>query len=327
MSRRLGLIDAGVLDARRWPELCARLLDEAKPRLVVARLSGAVASVGRWQRPASVLAAEGRAKGFVRRRTGGRSAALGEGLVAVALSLPHRSWLLSDDVAALPTSKLLNRSVRGMLAGLGSLGVAAHYFGRDYVSVDSAQAGLAGFEIAPSSAALVECVLAAETHWWLPESIDALPARPAVRGVPGPGHVKALEGRTSAEVLAAMAGGYASTFGLDTFDATLPPSSDVEVIEPEDLPLRSSLHPIPAGFVEAQAYVEQGRLMACRFLGDFNADSAGLEALQAALVGLPPTLDAVAPVMNDVYRDPAHTILGVRDLEVFATALLEACSR
>lgn len=327
MSRRLGLVDAGGLDARQWPHLCAQALDEARPRLIVARLTGAVASVGRWQRPASVLTDEARARGWVRRTTGGRAAALGEGQVAVALSLPHRAWLLSDDPASLPASKLLNRSVRGMLVGLGSLGAAAHYFSRDYVSVDSAQAGLLGFEIAPSSAALVECVLAAETHWWLPASADALPERPPVRGVPGPGHVKTLAGRGSDEILSAMGQGYATMFGVEVFDDTLHASSVGFDVAPEDLALKSSLHPTPAGFVEAQARLEQGLLAECRFMGDFNADSAGIKTLQKSLVGVAPTLDAVAPVMNDVYRDPAHTILGVRDLEVFATALLEACAR
>lgn len=325
MSRRLGLVDAGVLDARRWPDACRTLVARAEPRLMVARLSGAVASLGRWQRRSSVLTGHALQTPPVRRVTGGRAAALGEGLLAVAIALPHRSWLLSDEPAGLQASKLLNRGIRGVLAGLGSMGVSAKYFGRDYVSVDSAQAGLAGFEIAPDGVALVECVLAAETHWWLPAHLDALPQRPPVRGVPGPGHISKLVGCSSSRLLEHVAQGYRATFEIDTlaesFDDVPAPFE-----EPADLPLRSKLHPTPAGFCEAQVRLENARIAECRFHGGFNADSGGILALQQALVGALPSIDDIAPRMNDVYRNAGHAILGVVDLEVFATALLEACA-
>lgn len=325
MTRRLALVDAGVLEARVWPDACRALVARAEPLLMVARLSGAVASLGRWQRQASVLTAHPLETAPVTRVTGGHAAALGEGLLAVAIVLPHRSWLVSDAPAELPASRLLNRAVRGVLVGLGLMGVSAKYFGRDYVSVESAQAGLVGFDIAPSGVALVECVLAAEAHWWLPAHLDALPARPPVRGVPGPGHIQNLAGCSSARLLERVAEGYRSTFDLDTF-AEAYDWSRVPFEAPADLPLRSTLHPTPSGFVEAQARLQNGRIAECRFHGDFNADSAGILSLQQALAGVSPAMDDIAPRMNDVYRDAGHTILGVEDLKVFATALLEACA-
>lgn len=326
MNRRLAVIDAGVVDARKWPDACRALVERATPQLLVARLSGAVASLGRWQRGASVLRAELLEEPPVRRPTGGRAAALGEGMLAVAICLPHRSWLVSDEVDALDASRLLNRAIRGVLAGLGTMGVSAKYFGRDYVSVDSTQAGLTGFEIAPGGVALVDCVWAAEAHWWLPSHLNALPDIPPVRGVPGPGQVGTLAGCSSSRLLEHVSEGYRSTFGVETFEEAFDDRL-VSFEELADLPLRSALHPVPAGFVEAQARVVDGRIVECRFHGDFNADSAGILALQQTLVGAAPLLDEIAPRMNDVYRNAGRFILGVADLEVFASALLEACAR
>lgn len=324
MSRRLGLIDGGVVDAQAWPDVCRALVAQAEPRLMVARLSGAAASLGRWQRRASVLTDHTLESPPVRRVTGGRAAALGDGLLAVAIVLPHRSWLVSEEPDELAASRLLNRAIRGVLAGLGSMGISAKYFGRDYVSVDSTQAGLAGFEIGANGVAMVECVLAAEAHWWLPAHLNALPEQPPVRGVPGPGQVEKLVGCSSARLLEHVAKGYSATFQIDTLVEVFDEPS-ISSEEPADLPLRSTLHLTPAGFIEAQARLENGRIAEARFHGDFNADSAGILMLQESLIGSAPTLEDIAPCINDVYRGDGHTILGVKDLEVLVTALLEAC--
>ena len=90
--------------------------------------------------------------------------------------------------------------------------------------------------------------------------------------------------------------------------------------------LQSRLHEIPNGFAEVRASRENDRIAAVTFNGDFLADSAGVEAAQHALVGTMPTLEEIGPRLNKVYADQAHTVMGMNDLEVWATALIEACS-
>lgn len=322
--RSLGLTDLGRLDARAWPDVCAGLLADARPRLVCARLSGGALALGRYQRADAFLSPAGQAIAPVRRMTGGRAAALGEGTLAVALVQPYRGWV--EDSGALPAARLLNRAVRGILDGLGRLGIGAYYFGRDFVSVEGGQAGLLGFDIAPSGAALVECVLAAEAHWWLPAEMDALPVRAPVRGVPGPRAVRLLEGVSSAGLLDAVGAGYAARFGIRTEMDARPVPRAAPPVAPPGLPGRSPLHAVPSGFVEAAARCESGRIVQASFGGELLADSAGLALLEASLRGASPDLASLAPRFNEVYRDPAHALLGVDDLEVLAAALIEACA-
>lgn len=322
VALELRVIGAGQVDAAQWSGVCRALLrDVEAPTLLVARMSGRALSIGRWQNRGTVLAQVAQGLPWSRRVTGGRAVALGEGMFGVALGLPSRSSLLPE--AGVAASRFINRMVRGVLQGLGTLGVSAKYFGRDYISVESSQAGLVGFDVAPDGCALLECVLAAETHWWLPEAFDALPPRAPVRGVPGPGHIGPLSGRSSAELAEHLGRGYAQAFGVEpTFEKRTP--AFCTAAEPSELPLRSALHPIPAGFVEVQVALSDGRIAQVRLCGDFQADSAGIARLEAALVGQAPVIEAIAAPMNDVYRDAAHTILGVESLEVFATAIVEA---
>jgi hypothetical protein len=321
----LGLTDLAPVDGAGWPALTAQLLGEARPRLAVARLSGGAIALGRYQRAETVLTAQGRAAIVRRRVTGGRAIALGEGLIAVALVLPHRSWLVDADPEALPASRFLNRAVRGVLSGLGRLGVGAFYFGRDFVTVDSLQAGALSFDVTSSGAALLECILAAEAHWWLPAACDALPARAPQRGVPGPGAVAALEGKSSAAVLEALGQGFAERFGLTCAVDGRPLSGLPAIPEPASLEKRSSLREISGGFAEVGVTLAHGRISAASFNGDFLADSAGVEAAEQAVIGAEPTLEAIAPRLNGVYSRQRHTVLGVPDLTVWADALIEAC--
>jgi hypothetical protein len=318
------LTDLGAVDARRWPGLVEGLRREGAARLVAARFTGGAIALGRYQRGPAVLSPEGLSKPSVRRATGGRAIVLGEGALGLALVLPHRSALAGDDPEALPASRFVNRAVRGVLSGLARLGVGATYFGRDFLTLDGGQGAFVSFEVGADGHALLEVVVAAEAHWALPRAFSALPEAAPQRGVPGPALVAKLTNRTSAELLAAVAEGYVERFGVVTNPAVSSPIAPATVPGLPDLPLASPFVEVPVGFVQTRARLEGGRLAQASFEGDFLADSAGIEALQAAVIGCAPALDALAPVMNAVYARQRHTILGLPDLAVFADGLVRA---
>lgn len=309
MTRSLAFTDVGSLDARDWPRLTTRLLLEGRPRFVCARLSGVCLALGRWERARSVLTPYALERAPVRRTTGGRTLALGGGQVALALVTPSLSWLTGE---TLPASSVLNRHVRGMLSGLARLGVGAQYFGRDFVTVDSAQAGHLSFDIDANGHVLVECVLAVGAHWQLPEHCDALPPLPAQRGVPGPGMVPELRG----DVLEAMRRGHVERYGVEAevVDAGWELAEDVP--DPVERGGRSRLHAVATGWVEAMT--DGQGVTIC---GSFLADSAGMARLQEA------TADGFEARLAEVLSRPEHAMLGVTDPGVLVQAVREAsCS-
>src|SRR3989304_4533020 len=86
-----------------------------RPRSGVLRIyefPGEVLAAGRWHLVPSGAADAGEA--FVRRLTGGRALALGEGYVGISLLLPHRSALFAEDPLALAPFQVANRYVRGL---------------------------------------------------------------------------------------------------------------------------------------------------------------------------------------------------------------------
>ncbi len=124
--------------------------------LRVYQLGGDVLSLGRYH-----LAPEPRPDAGVhvtRRRSGGRAVPWGEGFVGISLVLPHRSALTGS--APLNPEQVLNRYVRGILAGCESFGVSAFYPGRDLVTVEGRMLGMVSFDTEASGALLVEAVLA-----------------------------------------------------------------------------------------------------------------------------------------------------------------------
>ena len=126
--------------------------------LRVSRVAGDVLALGRYH-----LAPAGAPDMILDRRlSGGRAAASGTGFVTVAMALPHRSALVSDDPRALAPEQVLNRAVRGLLGALEAAGVAAIYPGRDVVTVARRPLAVVGFEIDGTGATLIEAVLALE---------------------------------------------------------------------------------------------------------------------------------------------------------------------
>ncbi len=95
-----------------------------------------------------------------RRFTGGRVVGAGEGWLSLALILPSRDALLPDHDIKLKPDQVMNRYVRGLLAGLRELGLDGFYPGRDAVTLESREIAMCTFETDASGAMLFESVLA-----------------------------------------------------------------------------------------------------------------------------------------------------------------------
>lgn len=320
MPRRLSLTDLQQIPAMQWPDVTAGLLAEARPRITVARLTGGVVALGRFQRASIALTDRGRQARIVRRITGGRTLALGDGIIALAISLPHRAWLTGEALDVVPAAKFLNRSVRGILMGLTSLGAPAQYFGRDFITAAEGQAAHLSFEFDRAGHALLECLIAVEAHWTLPAECDASPARAPLRGVPGPSQLSALEGITNGKVLDAIGAGCARWFGLETVVDDAPVSlAPFSEAEPE-LPSWSPPAEVAIGRVQVGAATEGDRLTHVALRGDFLADSPGVHALESAIIEGPGTLEQISKLFNTAALSEEHTMLGIADLRVWAEA-------
>src|SRR5512139_2458952 len=136
--------------------------------LRVYDFAGDVLSLGRYH--LAPLASAGAGVHVYRRQSGGRAMPFGEGLVGLALFLPHRSALFGSDPFALAPYQVLNRYVRGILEGCRLAGLEVFYPGRDLITVNRRVVGMVSFEVQRSGAMLFEAVLAVRRNF------SALPA-------------------------------------------------------------------------------------------------------------------------------------------------------
>ena len=103
----------------------------------------------------------------LRRATAGTAAYVGDRAIVWTLALPGVAALAPD---ATPRT-LLNRNVRGFLRGLSRAGAAAHYFGREWISVRHRPAALLAFEATPGGAVLIEVIAGVDVSVALPEAL------------------------------------------------------------------------------------------------------------------------------------------------------------
>ena len=114
--------------------------------LWVAIVSDDALLAGAFQRPVdwSASAAGGNRNpapgGLFRRGSGGPAVRVGRGTVHVVLSLANPGALTAGD-----EKRIVNRSVRPLLRALAKVGAPAHFFGRDWVSVNHRPAAWVGF--------------------------------------------------------------------------------------------------------------------------------------------------------------------------------------
>lgn len=317
--------------ARGLDERCAAVL-------YAAPLSGAATVLGAHQHAASALTPEvlGGALPVLRRPSGGVALFGGDGVLYVALCLREPSAL-----TPCPPGKLLNRYARGVLGGLRTIGVQANYFGRDFVSAGAEPVSYIGWAAHPDGSARVESFMAFERVFTPPAGYDGYPPRsePPFRGralttLRASGADAALDAHA---VLEAIAAGHVSAFHAQREDQ--PPSAsersaaDSELAaaalqaEPADLHW-SAAREEAIGFVSAAVALDAaGQLATVRLRGDFFQHDGCAPALQAELLGQPPTADAIGAALDRVYGRSPGLLEGVRSLRSLQDAVLDAVAR
>jgi len=270
-----------------------------------------------------------------RRQSGGRAVPFGDGFIAMALVLPHRSALFSDDPFALAPYQVMNRYARGILEGCKLVGVPAFYPGRDVVTVNRRVLGLVSFEVDHTGALLFEAIIANRRDFSvLPHLLDAVDAGGVIKAeMLAPHDTTCLAQElgvqlTTAEVASLLRRGFETQFKLTFADHTLTPLEEraIEATathefhddrwlrqrQPRaDLDHHASEH-VQLGIFEAYCSLEQNRFIKDVLLaGDFIANSAAIAQLEHELRLCPAEWRAIDAVASEIFARPEHFILGI----------------
>jgi hypothetical protein len=313
------------------------LLDALGPQQPVAVYGAelAIPSVvlGAYQHAPQALRAqafEAIAVPVVRRSTGGAAVWAAPGVLYVALALADASVLM-----ACPPGRILNRNVRGVLAGLRALHVPAHYFGRDFISVNRDPCAYVGWAERGDGRVLLEFFVGVETAFALPPGLDGYPEReaPALRGKSVTTLRAAGAHHTStADVFESIVHGYGKThdvaFEAKAFEAPVEHAARLAPVDDERGLCWSAPREDAIGFVSAGVKLDaQGKLAALEVGGDFYQHDACPEQLAARLLGHAPTADAIGAALDAVYAARPGLIEGVRSLTILRDAIVEAVQR
>ncbi len=317
----------------RGQAFCEACTPSEPVALYGATLRGDSLVLGAYQHAAQALAKASLEHGTIlRRATGGATVRAGDGIIYLALGLHQRSALMTC-----PKLRILNRNVRGALQGLRLLGVAAHYFGRDFISVDVRPAAYIGWQAWPDGRVVLELFVSATTSYVpAPEQLG-YPARehdphhgkaPITLAEAG---AKALD----ATVVEKIAAGYESAFGAQFRSITLAreeldragevaQAQHVLIDESEKLSW-SSPREEAIGFVSAGVSLDRsGKLDQVRLAGDFFQDAGCPASLTRTLQGVEPSDALIGRGLDAVYAQGSHELEGVRSLRTFQEAILEA---
>ena len=266
----------------------------------------------------------------MRRNSGGRALRIGAGTMGVLLALPEMGALLSQPLAP---SKVINRYVRGLLAGLTRAGApeGAHFFGRDFVSAQQQQFAIVGQDNGPR-AAIFEAMVGVDSSLEVGALNAYLPHSDPRVGGPPHATLNGLTGKPIAfDALAeAIAAGYAEVHSaqLVRVDA---PSVEAELVPPVDEDERgfsdSGVADIAIGFAEALVQHDGECVQRVRLRGDFIAPSFVMHELERALEGCPLELNALGQRVDQAFHQPGACIHGMRELRVFAEAVMAAAGK
>lgn len=237
-----------------------------------------------------------------RRHTGGRAVPVGPDHVRVALALPHRSALESDDPSALRPEQAMNRCVRGVLDACRALGVDPFYPGRDVVTAAGAPIAWLSIGEEASGAALFEAGLgpttvpAARSEDGVAAILDAYRRRPWSR-------VEDLDVERLPDVAS------------PDLSWTIPPGAD-----------REGAVPTMLGSLHAHVGVDETRRLAVvRISGDVIAPVATVRALEAALAAVPALRGEIERAVDGALRaDARRWVLGSDPSRDVAAAVMEA---
>ncbi len=316
---------------------------ESAPVLLLYQLQGKVISIGGYQLydgPAS----RGEISAY-RRLTGGRTINHGAGWVGCSLIAPSRTALLEHRDTKLRPEQVMNRYVRGAIAGLRALGLDCFYPGRDAITCNRREIALCTFEESATRALLFELFVAAE------RGLDSLPLDTDSFDPGGiltcpmytTGTATTLEqelGRSVnfAELTDRLVAGYGSAFGAvrrrdlshaekAAADARRPALAQwlcSRSRRPEPALNLTARAAIQLGFMEARLAASGERIERIAFSGDFIANSPGLAQFEHTLAGQRLDLMTLTAAVVQTYGDGSNFILGCGDLANLASLIMKA---
>lgn len=290
----------------------------ARAVLYAAGLSGEGRALGAHQYDADALSTDVRERLPVHRRaTGGPVAVAGEGVVYVALALADASVLMEC-----PRDRVLNRNVRPMLAALRRLGGAAHYFGREALSLDRRPAGLLGWTRDPAGAVLVELFLGVERSVFVLEEELGHPVAERLLGKAPTWAAAVLPSVSPSALAEALVEACGPLGRLEPVEALPQP---LEAPAADGAPLRwSSPRSIPIGLLRAGLRTDRAGVVEHAALsGDFYQDAQAPTLLQAALVGGAASPERLRDALNAAYGPEGAVLEGLRSLQPALEAFLE----
>jgi lipoate-protein ligase A len=324
------------IDAWHLLGLQAHLLEavatkECAPILLIYSMRGRLLSLGRYHLYGGPRERDGLSA--YRRFTGGRVVGSGEGWLGLALILPSRTALLPDRDAKLKPDQVMNRYVRGLLAGLRSLGLECFYPGRDAITFERREIAMGTFETDASGAMLFEASLAVNRG--MEEVVHDLerfdPDGQLACAMYGPDAASKLVREldrdiTFAEAAHAIARGYSDLLGGGDNREL----SAVEIAQANrrgsameqrgwlnftaDGNLTSRLA-TQLGTIEARVKTSaEGAIESLALAGDFIPNSPGIVEFQSEMRGRRLDLPSVSATVMKVFGSGDNFILGIGDL-------------
>jgi len=280
-----------------------------------------------------------------RRRTGGRVMPAGEGFLELSLVLPHRAALLSDDWHALEPEQVMNRCVRGVLQGLKGAGVPAFYPGRDTITAADRTLGAASFHTTPEGALLFEVVIAMTRSFAVvPPRLDAVDPTGVIAcpmwTATDTTTVEDIAPRAVAanELSNRIVAGYRDLFALDIVPGQpggqcvaggglAESGADRQWLysrSPGAALTRRGTVSTQIGVLEAYVDREGDRLREVMLVGDFIANAAAVDALEAKLRGAHMDRAGISATVFGIFSQPGNFMLGLTNLTQIADAIGDA---
>jgi hypothetical protein len=297
---RAGIVTAATLAARSAGDLDRPLATPAE--LWVAVASDAATLLGAFQR-----AEPSDAGPLLRRGSGGPAVRVDVGTVHVALSLASPGALEPCDA-----KRIVNRAVRPLLRALTKTAALAHYFGRDWVSVERRPAAWVGFaHDAATQRTLFEAFVAVRAPF-------ATRERASFRGK-GPATLEELAGRPldAVAIAAAIADAYVEKHGAEEIAIERAAGTPADPVSATDPPWAATVD-------EAIGTLGAGLDAAgvLRIGGDLLVSRDALARLESRVVT---ASDAdLARIVNETLADPGVALEGVASLESIRDVVVRA---
>lgn len=314
--------------------------------LRVYDFAGDVLSLGRYHRAPGVPTTDQCV--LHRRHSGGRVMPFGDGFVGLALVLPHRSALFSDDPLTLAPTQVMNRYVRGILEACKLANVPAFYPGRDFVTINRRILAWVSFEVDRDGALLFEAIIANRRDFSiLPELLDHTDQTGVVKAEMLTADSATCLAEelgtqlTTEEVAELLRRGFAEQFNLTVESHRLTPLEQQAIeataahefhgarwlrqrhVRP-DLD-RHAFTRAQLGLFEADFSLEQDRFIKdIVFAGDFIANSAAIERLEHDLRLCLAEWRAIDAAASEIFAQPENFILGIGPVRTIAETITKA---